>query len=257
MTAQVAVVTGGSRGVGRGVALALGDAGMTVYVTGRTVETSGVAEAVSARGGTGIAVRCDHLDDAQVRELFARVDAEAGRLDVLVNNVFKIPSGRMWGVPFWEQPLSLWDDMHQVGLRAHYVASALAAPRMIRAGRGLIANISSYAGAGYQLNVAYGVGKAAVDRLARDMAHELRPHGVSAVSLWPGVVRTEWVMAQEELPFSTEVTESPELTGRAVAALAGDPDLLALSGRVHVVAELAARYGFTDVDGSVPRSWRK
>jgi dehydrogenase/reductase SDR family protein 1 len=257
----VAVVTGASRGVGKGVALALGAAGYTVYGTGRTREGASsigaTAEAVTRRGGRGVAVRCDHADDAQVEALFARVRDESGRLDVLVNNVFAIPDARLWGVPFWEQPIHIWDAMHTVGLRSHYVASVFAAPLMVEAGRGLIANVSSFAGAGFQLNVAYGVGKAGVDRLAADMAHDLRPYGVAAVSLWPGIVRTEWVMAMENPPFPMDVTESPELTGRAVAALAADPDLMAKSGTVQVVAELAEAYGFDDVDGTRPRSLRR
>jgi dehydrogenase/reductase SDR family member 1 len=254
---RVAVVTGGSRGVGRGVALALGDAGMTVVVTGRTVEESGTAEEVTRRGGVGIARTCDHADDAQVRALFEAVGSEHKRLDVLVNNVFHIPKQRMWGVPFWKQPVDLWDQMHTVGLRSHYVASVFAAPLMVGAGSGLIVNISSFGGASFQLNVAYGVGKAGVDRLAADMAHDLRAHGVAALSLWPGIVRTEYILEhKDQLPFSLDVSESPELTGRAVAALAADPKVMERSGKVWVVAELAKEYGFTDVDGTRPPSLR-
>ncbi len=256
-----AVVTGASRGVGKGIALALGDAGMRVYVTGRSTEgelsIGRTAEEVTRRGGEGIAVRVDHAIDAEVEALFDRVEREAGRLDVLVNNVFAIPNERMWGVPFWEQPIAMWDRMHEVGLRSHYVASVFAAPRMVRAGCGLIVNVSSFAGAGFQLNVAYGVGKAGVDRLAADMAHDLAPHGVASVSLWPGIVRTEWVMSQPELPFSTKVSESPELSGRAVAALANDARVMDKTGRVLIVAELAREYGFTDVDGTRPPSLRE
>lgn len=257
---EIAVVTGASRGVGRGVALALGDAGMRVYVTGRTrgegLSIDTVAAEIDRRGGEGVPVPVDHTDDAQVEALFARVKEEAGRLDVLVNNVFAIPKERMWGLPFWEQPIGIWDQMHEVGLRSHYVASVFAAPMMVAAKRGLIANVSSFAGAGFQLNVAYGVGKAGVDRLAADMAHDLAPHGVTSVSLWPGIVRTEWVMSQDELPFSTEVSESAEFTGRAVAALSSDPDVLRKTGRRLVVAELAEEYGFDDVDGTRPPSLR-
>ena len=257
LSGKVAVVTGASRGVGRGIALALAEAGMTVYGTGRTVGDSGVEQAICDRGGRGIAVTCDHADDAQTAALFDRVEAEQGRLDILVNNAFAIPSQPIWGKPFWEQPLAMWDQMHTVGLRSHYAASVFAAPRMVAAGRGLIANISSFAGGSYQLNTAYGVGKAGVDRLARDMARELRPFGVAAVSLWPGIVRTEWVLAMDEPPFPTDVTESPEFTGRAIAALARDPDLLTHSGKIHVVAELAEHYGFDDIDGTRPRSLRR
>jgi len=263
LAGKVAVVTGASRGVGRGVALALGAEGATVYVTGRTVEPKpGVvgslketAAEIDDRGGRGHAVRCDHGNDDDVRELFTLVREREGTLDVLVNNVFATPSGPVFDTPFWEQPIAFWDTMHTVGLRSHYVASVFAAPLMLEHG-GLVANVSSFGGASYQVNVAYGVGKAGVDRLARDMARDLRPHGVCAVSLYPGIVRTERVLSGE-LPFSTEVSESPELTGRAIAALYLDPDRLEQTGKVHVVAELAERYGFRDVDGTQPPSLRQ
>lgn len=229
---------------------------MTVVCTGRSVVDSGIARAVTERGGRGIAVPCDHADDEQTAAVFDRIDRDCGRLDALVNNAFAIPSEPIWGTPFWELPIALWDRMHTVGLRNHYVASVCAAKRMVPAGSGLIANISSYAGGGYQLNTAYGVGKAAVDRLARDMAHELRPHGVTAVSLWPGIVRTEWVLELDDPPFPTHVTESPEFTGRAVAALAADADVQRHSGRRLIVAELAELYGFDDIDGTRPPSLR-
>ena len=259
---KVAVVTGASRGVGRGVAIALGAEGATVVVTGRTLSTAeGVTGSleqtvadIESRGGKGVAAVCDHAQDEQVRAVFERVEAEQGRCDVLVNNVFAIPSGELFGTPFWKQPIAFWDTMHSVGLRSHYVASVFAAPALIRS-RGLVANISSFGGASYQVNVAYGVGKAGVDRLARDMARDFRPHGVCAVSLYPGVVRTERVLAGE-LPFSTEVSESPEFSGRAIAALYMDETRMDKSGRVYVVAELAEEYGFDDVDGTRPASLR-
>ena len=258
---RAALVTGATRGVGRGIALALADAGWTVFVTGRTREgersLSATVDAVRRRGGRGHACPCDHTDDAQVAAVFETVDREAGRLDLLVNNVFAMPDGAFWERSFWELPPSHWDRVHAVGLRSHYVASALAAPRLFAAPRGLIVNISSFAGARYQLDVAYGVGKAGVDRLAADMARELKPRGVAAVSLWPGIVRTEYVEALESPPFPTEVTESPEYTGRAVAHLAEDPDVLEVTGQVLVVAELAERYGFDDVDGTRPPSLRR
>ncbi|MCA9692089.1 MAG: SDR family NAD(P)-dependent oxidoreductase, partial [Myxococcales bacterium] len=263
----VAVVTGASRGVGRGVALALGDAGATVYVTGRTIRDGeaplpgtigATADEVSRRGGRGIAARCDHRRDDEVRALFRRVADEAGRLDLLVNNVFCVPDGVLTPAPFWEQPLSFWDDMHAVGLRSHYVASVLAAPLLLRSDAGLIVNISSFGGASFQINVAYGVGKAGVDRLAADMAHDLRPRGVAAVSLYPGVVRTERLLALGDAsPFSLTHAESPELTGRVIAALARDPARMRYTGRTLVVAELADEYGVLDIDGARPRSPRR
>ena len=262
---HVAIVTGASRGVGKGVALALGAARATVYVTGRTRRGQApaiggtiddTADEVTARGGRGIAIACDHADDDAVAAVFARVDAEHGRLDVLVNNVFAIPEGRLHDVPFWEQPIAVWDTMMTVGLRSHYVASVHAARRMTVARAGVIANISSFGAASYQVNVAYGVGKAGVDRLTRDSARDLRPFGVTVVSLWPGVVRTERVLAGQ-FPYDTTISESPELTGRAVLAIAGDPQRAARSGKPFVVAELAAEYGFTDVDGTTPQSLRR
>ena len=252
-----ALVTGASRGVGKGVALALGEAGARVYVTGRTLEgptslRATVAE-IEARGGVGVPLVCDHADDASVRRAFEQVDA----LDVLVNNVFAVPEGNLFSrAPFWEQPIAFWDTMHAVGLRSHYVASVLAAPRLLESSRGLIANISSFGGASYQVNVAYGVGKAGVDRLAKDMARDFRKHDVCVVSLYPGIVRTERVLAGE-LPFDTTHSESPELTGRAIVALANDPERMKHTGQIRVVAELAERYGFTDVDGTQPASLRQ
>jgi len=261
---KVVVVTGASRGVGRGIAVALGAEGATVYLSGRTMDAAGeeiggslrqTAEEIDARGGRGVPVRCDHGVDEDVQALFARVESEQGRCDILVNNVFAIPSGEMFGTAFWKQPIGFWDTMHRVGLRSHYVASVYAAPLLLKS-QGLIANISSFGGASYQVNVAYGVGKAGVDRLARDMARDLKPHGVCSVALYPGVVRTERVLAGE-LPFSTEVSESPEFTGRAIAALFADPKRMDKTGRVHVVAELAEEYGFDDVDGTRPPSLRQ
>lgn len=259
---RIALVTGASRGLGKGIALALGDAGWTVYLTGRTergeLSIGATAAEVDARGGRAVPVRCDHADDAQVEAVFEQIRTDHGRLDLLVNNCFAIPREPIWTTPFWEQPIASWDLMHTVGLRSHYVASRFAVPLLFESDRPLIVNVSSFAGGGYQLDVAYGVGKAGVDRLARDMAHELRPRGVAAVSVWPGVVRTEWVMENRDaLPFPFEVTESPEFTGRVIAALADDADVMTHSGQVLVVAELAERYGVDDVDGTRPRSLRR
>ena len=195
---------------------------------------------------------CDHADDESVRAAFAEIDS----LDVLVNNVFAVPDGELFSrKPFWEQPIGFWDTMHQVGLRSHYVAATFAAPLLIQSKRGLVANISSFGGASYQVNVAYGVGKAGVDRLAADMSRDFSKHDVCSVSLYPGIVRTERVLAGE-LPFDTTHSESPEFTGRAIVALAQDPERMKHTGKVLVVAELARQYDFTDVDGSQPRSLR-
>jgi dehydrogenase/reductase SDR family protein 1 len=261
---QVAVVTGSSRGIGKGIALELGAAGATVYVTGRTVKddaapvpgtVGATVKELTELGGQGIAVQCDHGDDVQVKALFERVRDEQGRLDVLVNNAFSLPDEPMFDGKFWEHDVGLWDTMIRVGCRGHYVASHAAVPIMIERRSGLIVNISSFAGAAYIFSVPYGVGKAAVDRMAKDMAVELRPYGITAVSLWPGVVRTEYLMKAHEageVPFSIEDGESPRFTGRGVVALASDPDVLKKTGQVMPVVDLANEYGFTDVDGRSP-----
>jgi dehydrogenase/reductase SDR family protein 1 len=259
----IAIVTGASRGVGKGIALGLGEAGATVYVTGRSGARGALpgtigetAEQVTALGGKGIAVRCDHAIDDQVKDLIARVERESGGIDVLVNNAFAIPDGKLTA-PFWELPLSHWDTLHRVGLRSHYVASWFAAPKMIASRRGLIVNVSSFGAKIYAVNVAYGVGKAGVDRMSRDMGRELRPYDVAVVSLWPGIVKTERLeLEADRVAFDTSKGESPQFSGRAVAALASDPKRMAKTGQALVVAELALEYGFTDVDGSQPVSLR-
>ncbi len=266
---KVALVTGASRGVGKGVALGLSEAGATVYITGRTVEEGQAAVAlpgtihqaaaeVSEQGGEGIAVRCDHRDDQQVAALVARITQERGRLDILVNNVWggyeHFNDGtEFWNeAGFWTTPIDRWDKMFQAGVRAHYVASTLAAPLMIAQGGGLIVNISFFAAQRDDRGVGYGVAKAADDRMAACMAHELRPHNVAAVSLYPGLVRTESVLKAAEY-FDMSNSESPQFIGRAVAALAADPEIMRKSGQVLVAAEVALAYGFTDVDGRQPR----
>jgi dehydrogenase/reductase SDR family protein 1 len=263
LAGRIAVVTGASRGVGKGCALELGAAGATVYLTGRTVEEGAAplpgsigatAAEIESAGGRGVAVACDHRDDAAVEALFARVHREAGRLDVLVNNAFGIPPELTNGKPFFENPLSNWDDMIDVGTRSAYVASWHAARMMVERGSGLIVNVSSSGAVEYAWHVAYGVGKAALDRLTADAARELRPHGVAVVSLWPGLVRTErTTLAERSLPgLDFSGAESQRFTGRAVVALAADPDVLARSGRAWSSRALADAYGFSDVDGSLP-----
>lgn len=254
--ALVALVTGGSRGIGRGCAVGLGESGATVWVTGRTVEegagavplggsVSSTAAAVDAAGGRGVARPCDHTDDAAVRALFE----ELPPLDVLVNGVWGgyerfVGVGELSFGPFWQQPLSLWDDM-QRGVRSAYVASCLAARAMVERGRGLIVCISSQAAEEFVPPVAYGVAHAAVDRMVRDLARELDGTGVTTVALHPGLVRTENVLANAE-HFDVADSQSPELAGRVVAALADDPDAARESGRALDVAALAERYGIRD-----------
>ncbi len=264
LAGRVAIVTGASRGVGKGIALGLGEAGATVYVTGRTVAPGALpgtitetASDVSKLGGEGVAVACDHSVDAQVEALVARVMAERGRIDILVNNAFAIPDGKIIA-PFWELPIDQWDTMHRVGLRSHYVASVFVAPHMVAAKTGLIVNVSSFGAKIYAVNVAYGVGKSGVDRMSRDMGRELLPHQVCAVSLWPGIVKTERLLLDpQRIGFDPTNGETAQFSGRAVAALAADPKRLERSGQALVVAELAREYGFTDLDGSQPKSLRQ
>ncbi|HKV83229.1 MAG TPA: SDR family NAD(P)-dependent oxidoreductase [Ktedonobacterales bacterium] len=258
----VAVVTGASRGVGKGVALGLGEAGATVYLTARTLgpgdshlpgTLTQTADEVTRLGGRGIAAQCDHADDTQVAAVFARVLAEQGRLDLLVNNAFATPVGAWDEVPFWELPLDMWDRLITVGLRSYYVASAFAARHMVTRKRGLIVNISSWGARSHFREVPYGVGKAGVEKLTADTAEELRPHNVGVVSLWPPFTKTELVLAEGEPP--TDVLPrmaTPRFTGRAVAALASDPHIMDKSGRRFVAAALAEEYDFTDLDGARP-----
>jgi NAD(P)-dependent dehydrogenase (short-subunit alcohol dehydrogenase family) len=267
LAGKVAVVTGASRGIGKGIALELGAAGATVYLTGRTVAEGqspypgtigATAEELTELGGKGIAIQCDHGRDEEIIALFERVREESGRIDILVNNVFTAPAEPiLQGGGFWEYPISIWDELIHVGCRGHYVASHEAVPMMIEQGGGLVVNISSFAGAAYAFNLAYGVGKAAVDRMARDMAYELRNHNVTCVSLYPGWVKTEHILQREKegtLPASIDNAESPRFTGRAVVAIATDPARFEKSGQVLIVNELGRSYGFTDVDGSQPGS---
>jgi NAD(P)-dependent dehydrogenase (short-subunit alcohol dehydrogenase family) len=250
MTDRVVLVTGGSRGVGRGIAEELAQQGATVYVTGRTVDRADL-------GPDCIPVVCDHTDDEQVRRAFDRVLSEGQRIDVLVNNVWggyerMVEDGQFtWGVPFWRQPLWRWDAMFAAGVRAHYVASALAGAHMVERRSGLIVNVSFWAAQKRIGNVPYGVSKAATDKLTADTAAELRPHGVAVVSVYPGLVRTEKVMeAAAYLDLSN--SESPRFMGRVVGALARDPAIMAKSGTVLVAAACAREYGFTDIDGRQP-----
>jgi dehydrogenase/reductase SDR family member 1 len=249
---RVALVTGATYGVGGGIARELAQHGARVFVTGRSVQGgSGTDDGITR-------IRCDHRVDAEVVAAFDRVARETAGPDILVNNVWggyerMVDNGVFtWSKPFWEQPLWRWDAMFNAGVRAHYQASQLAAPAMIAKRGGLIVNISFWAAQKHVGNVAYGVSKAATDKLTADTATELRPYGVAVVSLYPGLVRTEKVMeAAAWLDLSN--SESPEFIGRAIAALAADPDLMRHSGSALVAARVAMEYGFTDIDGKTPR----
>lgn len=249
---RVAIVTGASRGVGKGIALELCRAGFHVYITGRN------AGDMAYITDQGTAIVCDHTDDQQVQRVFAQIGQERGRIDLLVNNAWggyenMIENGEFtWPHPFWQQPLWRWDAMFQAGVRAAYVASQLAVPLMLPQRSGLIANISFWSAQKHIGNVAYGVAKAATDKMTSDMSVELAQHNIAAVSLYPGLVRTEKIMASAQwLDLSN--SESPEFTGKAIVALANDSTIIKKSGKALVVAALAQEYGFKDIDGKEPR----
>jgi NAD(P)-dependent dehydrogenase (short-subunit alcohol dehydrogenase family) len=278
---KVALITGASRGFGKGVALELGARGATVYVTGRTTDpkanvlgetVGGTAGEIEARGGKGIAVRCDHSDDDQVRSLYAQIEREQGGLDILVNNACSAQDmGRHIGKLCWEQPISAFVEVHTVGLRSSYVASVLGIPLLLKREHALIANISSMGAVNYLHSVAYGTAKSGIDKLAADLAYELRPRGVAAVSLWPGLVRTELTLSQcrddgkgglemvlpeHDQTMGLEHSESPRFSGLAVAALYADEKVMDRSGHAFTCAEVALEYGYTDLDGNQPAVMR-
>lgn len=264
----VAVVTGASRGAGKGIAIALGREGATVYVTGRSLKEgdaalpgtiAATAEAVTRAGGTGIAVACDHAKDADVQALFERIAAEQGRVDILVNNATFLHDDLIKAGGFWEKPLGLVDIL-DVGLRSAYVASWYAAPLMVKARNGLIAFTSSFGASCYMHGPAYGAQKAGVDKFAKDMAVDLKAHNVATVSLWMGMLRTDRtqrVMAAEPEKYAGfwDIAETPDFTGHLIAALYRDPQRAEKSGQVLISAELAADYGITD-EGRQPPSHR-
>jgi NAD(P)-dependent dehydrogenase (short-subunit alcohol dehydrogenase family) len=267
---RIALVTGASRGAGRGIACALGEAGFTVYVTGRSVRggatTDGMAgtiddtaDEVTRRGGRGVAVRCDHRDDAQVAALFARVREEQGGLDLLVNNCWGGYEGHgaLPMKPFWELGMDKWDGMFEAGLRALLVSSQLAAPLLLARGNALVVNTIAWASDAYLGHLLYDVAKAAIVRATQGLARELQPRGVAAVALAPGFMRTERVLAAPATDWpggkqDLTITESPEYVGRAVRALAADSRVMERTGRVLTAGALAREYGFTDIDGRQP-----
>ncbi|MDM7914611.1 MAG: SDR family NAD(P)-dependent oxidoreductase [Candidatus Eisenbacteria bacterium] len=275
---KVAVVTGASRGAGRGIAIELGAAGATVYVTGRSVAGSPAggyerflehahlqsmpgtidetAEQVTRNGGSGIPVRCDHTSPEGVAALFRRIDEESGRLDLLVNNAWGAHRNPIEIRPFWEDTMDHWEGMFQRGLRNHILASRSATPIFLRQRSGLIVTTTFWDRDRYTGHLFYDLAKASMVRLALGMARELRPYGVASIALSPGWMRTELVLASfrtdeehwREVP-ALSATESPRYVGRAVVALLADPDVLAKTGGVFRTGDLAKEYGFTDVDG--------
>ena len=280
---KVAVVTGASRGAGRGIAVELGAAGATVYVTGRSTregkpETYGrllaeaglpalpgtiddTAEAATEAGGRGIAARCDHTREDEVRALFARVEREQGRLDVLVNNAWgghEALSPKAFGTPFWEQPLDQWDAMMDRGVRSHLLAARCAAPLFVRQRRGLVIATTFWDRGRYIAgNLFYDLAKAGIARVALGVAEELRPYGVASVALSPGFMRTELVLgSRDEARWQEDPslarTESTRYVGRAVVAMVMGAGVLRRSGEILYAGELARAYGFTDVDGRQP-----
>lgn len=284
LTGQVAVVTGASRGAGRGIALELGAAGATVYVTGRSTRSAPApgyeqiqqlsqldrlpgsidetADELTALGGHGIAVRCDHTQEDEVRQLFERVQREQGRLDLLVNNAWGGHESfdGVFDAPFWQHPLSHWSAMIDRGLRNHLVASRCAAPIFVAQRRGLIVTTTFWDRGHYMKgNLFYDLAKAGMTRLAYGMAQDLKPHGVASLALSPGWMRTEFVLAGHQTDEAhwhdkpaLARTESPRYLGRAVAALAQDTAVMERTGEVLRVGELARHYGFTDIDGRQP-----
>ncbi|MBD2316547.1 SDR family NAD(P)-dependent oxidoreductase [Phormidium tenue] len=280
---KVALVTGASRGIGKGIAIGLGESGAMVYITGRSVNQTNSIDSISGSlletktaiekaGGICIAVPVDHSDDEQIKSLFEQIDLEQnGQLDLLVNNAYggvrSLISSN--GKPFWEADLSLWDACNQVGLRSHYVASHFAAKMMTQRKQGLIVTISSWGGLAPIFGVAYGTGKSACDRLASDMAVELKPFNVASISLWPGIVGTEQFhqLADANLEGNENNLgvaaiadkfnwETPLFVGRVIAALCNDSNLMQRNGKVQIVAELANYYGVVDEYGHCPASLR-
>ncbi len=271
---RVAVVTGASRGIGKGIACVLGEQGATVYVTARTMNAGGhalpgsITETVAELerrakgiGGKAIGVALDLSDDAAIAALFAQVQAQQGRLDLLVNSAMAIPQQMTERMPFWEKDLDNW-DIFETGVRSAFIAAHHAAKIMTAQGSGLIVALSGYVGRTYTYDVIFGTTKSATDRMARDMAVELKPYGVASLSLWQGFTYTERALENlKNVPgmaaqLNAAAGSSPEFPGRVIAALAADPLILAKTGGTFVNAELAAEYGLTDTDGRVIASLR-
>ena len=269
LAGKVVVVTGASRGVGAGIATLLGEQGATVYVTGRTTAVrpgttpgtiSEVAESITSAGGVGIAVVCDHADDAQIKALFERVKAEQGHLDILVNSATALGPDPLAPPPFWNKSIAIAEQF-TVGLRSAFVASYYAAPLLIASDKALVVNISYYGAVSYHLDPAYGATKAGLDKLTFDMAQDFKPYGVAVVSLWPGPTATERAKSLiATLPNGDKILESqetPKFSGLAIASLYSDPQLMLKSGSVVIAAEAALEYRFKDFNGKQPPNLRE
>jgi dehydrogenase/reductase SDR family member 1 len=268
LSGKVALVTGASKNIGKGIALEVGACGAATYLTARSVEDvpgqlaslNRTAAEIEALGGTAVAVACDHTDDTQVEAVFDRIREDQGRLDLVVN-VASPDFSEMVGASFWDLPFRHISACLDIGPRSDYVTTALAARIMVPQRSGVIVNISSHGAEGYLLSVPYGVGKAAIDKVTRDTAFELKPHGVAAVSLWPGLVLTEGLLANTVLTedgrrelhgLDVSFGETPKFNGKAVVALASDPNILDRTGGSYWSASLAREYGFTEDDGHLP-----
>jgi dehydrogenase/reductase SDR family protein 1 len=264
LAGKIVVVTGASRGIGRGTAVAFGELGATVVVTGRstgdgelTIDTT--ARLVNEAGGVGVAIQVDHGDDAQIADLFRQVGERFGKIDYLVNNVYKIPDPPAWGGGFWDHPISIWDDQVGIGLRAHYVASCHAAPLLFAAGEGgAIFNVSSPGGQTYHFSSSYGAGKAGLDRLGADMALELKPKGIACCTIYPGTVATEFIMQWSgKRGTDMDGAQTPLGVGRAIAALAVAPDLMERSGSIQWVEDVSKQFDVRDEHGRLAPPYAK
>jgi len=269
LSGQVCLVTGATRGIGKGIALQLGGAGATVYITGRTLtpppgkvggSLQETAKEIRERGGNCIPVVCDHSNMDDVERLFEQISREQdGRLDVLVNNAYSAVQTIMdaRNEKFYEKPPTMWDEVNNVGLRNHYFCTVYAARMMVPRQTGLIINVSSGGGLRYLFNVPYGVGKEALDRMAVDCAIELRKSSVAVISLWPGPVKTEMINANMETADAKVASmfqqgETPEFSGKCVVKLASDPNIMSRSGRIVTTADVADQHDLSDEDGSKP-----
>ena len=285
LAGKICVVTGATRGIGKGIALQLGEKGAKVYITGRTLDPpkgspvggslKDTAAEIEARGGECIPVVCDHSKDEDVERLFEQVKRENdGQLDVLVNNAYSAVNAifNNLGVKFWELPVSMWDTVNGVGLRNHYICSVYAARMMVPRKQGLIVNVSSGGGLRYLFNVAYGIGKEACDRMAADCGIELRSSNVAFVSLWPGAVGTEEVLSKLQdtavdpvkgsppglkldskgMKELFEKGETPEFAGQCIARLVTDPNIMMKSGKIIMTCDLGREYDLHDKEGHLP-----